>query len=345
MSTSPFLLTRHPANPILSPNPDSTWENRVTANPGAWYDEATGTVSMLYRASAADVEHKVYLGLATSTDGVHFTRASTEPFAAPSDGFDGGCVEDPRIVKFGDWYYIVYASRPYPAGQYWLKTPHAAWTPPYATPDWPVSLRENLSSSGLLISKDLKTFKRAGRITDPTLDDRDAILFPEKINGKFALLHRPMQWVGREYGTAFPAMWIAFSDDVMKWPESTLLARATFDWECKIGGSTPPLRSEHGWVVIYHAVGPDKHYRLGAMLLDLEDPRIVRHRSPSWIMQPEHPIETDGYYKGCIFPCGNVVIGDTLHVYYGAGDQYIGLATGSFSGLVDYLRTCPPDTP
>jgi predicted GH43/DUF377 family glycosyl hydrolase len=73
-------------------------------------------------------------------------------------------VEDPRIVKFGDWYFIVYASRPFPAGQYWLKTPHEQWKPPYATPDFPVSLRENLSSSGLLLTKDFKADDVAARL-------------------------------------------------------------------------------------------------------------------------------------------------------------------------------------
>jgi predicted GH43/DUF377 family glycosyl hydrolase len=339
--TKPFRLQRYEGNPILSPNPANVWESAVTTNPGAWHDEAAREVKMLYRASAADVEHKVYLGLATSRDGYHFTRAGDKPAVVPSDGFDGGCVEDPRIVKFGDWYYIVYASRPFPAGQYWLVTPNAAWKPPYATADFPVALRENLSSSGLLITKDFRTFIRAGRITDPTLDDRDAILFPEKINGRFCMLHRPMSWVGKEYGTDHPAIWISFSDDLLKWPGGTLLASPKFPWEHKIGGSTPPIRTPHGWLTIYHAVGADSQYRLGAMLLDLKDPTRVLHRCPDWLIQPEEPYETQGYYKGVIFPCGNVVIDGTLFVYYGGADKYVALATCRLDELLDYLRTCP----
>jgi predicted GH43/DUF377 family glycosyl hydrolase len=334
-------LQRFGGNPVLSPRPGSWWECAVTANPGAWYDEKRGEVLMLYRASAADEIHKVYLGLAVSRDGYRFARASAEPAVAPSDGFDAGCVEDPRIVRFGEWYFIVYASRPYPAGRYWLKTPHEQWKPPEATNDWPVSLRESLSSSGLLISKDLRTFKRAGRITDPTLDDRDAILFPERIGGKFCLLHRPMSWVGPRYGTERPAIWLSFSDDVMKWPESRLLIKARYPWEAKIGGSTPPLRTPAGWLVIYHAVGPDLHYRLGALLLDLSDPTRVLHRSPDWLIQPEADYELQGFYQGCIFPCGNVVIGETLFVYYGAGDKHVGVATCNLGELVRYLETCP----
>ena len=336
-------LTRHPGNPVLSPVPGSWWEGAVTANPGAWYDEATGVTSLLYRASAADEVHQVYLGLATSTDGVTFERQSEEPVMRPSDGFDEGCVEDPRIVQFGEWYYVVYASRPYPAGQYWLKTPHEQWKPPYATADWPISLRESLSSSGLLLTRDFREFKRAGRITSPLVDDRDAILFPERIGGRFALLHRPMSWVGPEYGTEYPAMWLSYADDPMGFvgAEEHLVAKAEFDWECKIGGSCPPIRTEAGWLHLYHAVGPDKHYRIGAMLLDLERPHIVTHRSPDWLMQPEEPYESEGFYEGCIFPCGNVVIDGTLHVYYGAGDRHVGVATCGFDELVEYLVGWP----
>jgi len=334
-------LKRYEGNPILSPNPANGWESAVTANPGAWYDEETRQVKMLYRASAADQEHKVYLGLAVSDDGYTFRRVSDRPALAPSEGFDAGCVEDPRIVKMGEWYFIVYASRPFPAGQYWLKTPNVAYTPPYATPDFPISLRESLSSSGLALTRDFKSFIRAGRITDPTLDDRDAILFPEKVGGKYVLLHRPMSWVGPQYGTENPAMWITFSDDMMKWPESVLLAKAQYAWECKIGGSTPPIKTDKGWLTIYHAVGPDRQYRLGAMLLDLENPARVSHRLPDWLMQPETDYELNGYYHGCIFPCGNCVIDGTLFVYYGGADKYVGLATCPLQDLLDELVSCP----
>ena len=297
---------------------------------------------MLYRASAGDEEHKVHLGLAVSDDGYNFKRLSGDsPAVSPSEGFDGGCVEDPRIVKMGDWYFITYASRPFPAGQYWLKTPNAAWVPPYATADFPRALRGNLSSSGLMLTQDFKTFIRAGRITDPTIDDRDAILFPEKIGGKYALLHRPMEWVASDYGTENPAMWISFSDDLLSWPAGTLLAKAQYPWEQKIGGSVPPIRTTAGWLTIYHAVGPDRHYRLGAMMLDLDDPAKVTHRLPDWIMQPEADYELNGYYHGCIFPCGTAVIDGTLFVYYGGADKYVGVATCPLQELIDELVSCP----
>ncbi len=336
-------LQRYTGNPVISPLPDSWWQSSVTANPGAWYDEETKTVHMLYRASAADVEHKVFLGHAISHDGYNFERTSTEPAVSPSHGFDGGCVEDPRIVKFGEWYFIVYASRPFPAGQYWLVTPNMQWKPPFASADWPLCMRESLSSSGLLITRDFKEFFRGARLTHPMLDDRDAILFPEKIDGKFAMLHRPMSWVGAEYGTESPAMWLMLSDDAHNWDYTTskFVAKAKFPWEKKIGGSTPPIKTEHGWFTIYHAVGPDSHYRLGAMMLDLHEPWKVLHRTPEWIMQPEAPYELEGYYQGCIFPCGNVVIDGTLYVYYGSADRHVGVATADFQQMTDWLCGFP----
>jgi predicted GH43/DUF377 family glycosyl hydrolase len=334
-------LKRYDGNPVLSPIDGSAWEGMVTANPGAWYDENDRKVHLLYRAASDDDLHQVCLGYAISDDGYTFKRMSDKPAVRPSDGFDEGCVEDPRIVKYGDWYFITYASRPYPARRYWEQTPHAAWTPPYATADWPVSLRDNLSSTGLLVTQDFKCFKRAGRITGTTIDDRDVILFPEKIHGKFVMLHRPMSWTGPEYGTEKPAMWISFADDLMDWKESRLLAKAEYDWERKIGGSTPPIKTAAGWLVLYHAVGSDLHYRVGAMLLDLLDPSIVTHRSPDWLMQPETDYELNGLYQGCIFPCGNVVINETLFVYYGGADRHVGVATCSLPELIDYLKTCP----
>ena len=106
--------------------------------------------------------------------------------------------------------------------------------------------------------------------------------------------------------------------------------------------TVPTNPADHGWLTIYHAVGRDKSYRLGALLLDLDDPAKVLHRTPDWIMQPEEPYEIDGYYKGCVFPCGKVVIDGTLFVYYGAADKYVAVATCSLDELLDHLLSCPP---
>lgn len=336
-------LKRFEGNPIIGPDAKLWWQSLVATNPAAWYDQASKTVYLLYRAAGSDAEHKIYFGLATSKDGFNFTRASEEPVFSPSElGFDGGCVEDPRIVKIGEWYYVTYASRPFPPGQYWLNDGHAAYRPPNCPPEFPWLLRQNATSTNLAMTKDFKSWIRAGRMTDTLADDRDVYIFPEKLNGKFWMIHRPMNWTGPKYGTEFPAMWISSSTDLLSWQDPRLLAKAELSWENKkIGGNTPPIKTENGWLTIYHAVGTDKHYRLGAMLLDLKDPTIVRYRTRDWILQPERDYEIEGFYPGVCFPCGSVIIDNTLFVYYGGADKYVGVATCPIKELLAYMLDCP----
>jgi len=339
-------LKRCEHNPILSPNPSNAWESLVVTNPAAWYDEAEGKVLMLYRAAGNDDEHRVYFGLAESRDGYHFERVSDEPVFSPgAQGMDGGCVEDPRIVKIGDWYYVTYASRPFPPGKYWLNDqPHPAYKRPECPEEFPWLLRSNATSTYLAMTKDFRKWYRAGRITGVDVDDRDVILFPEKINGWYYMLHRPMNWVGPDYGTEYPAMWISRARDLLCWESPKLLATGVAAWENgKIGGNTPPIKTELGWLHIYHAVGKDKHYRLGALVLDAEDPSIVRYRTRDWLLQPEEDYEINGPYKGVCFPCGNVVMDGTLFVYYGGADKYCAVATCPLADLLRELAACPVD--
>lgn len=327
-------------NPILSPNSNNYWENLVVCNPGAWYED--GVFYMLYRAAGDDEDHYIRVGLATSNDGINFTRQSNEPIFGPStNGPDMGGVEDPRIVKLGNEYYITYAYRPHPPGRYWTFEHDVIQLPESGT-ESPAVIKRNIANSGLAVTKDFKTFKKLGRITTSNLDDRDVILFPEKINGKFAMLHRPKEWVGENYGCEYPSIWIRYSDDLMVWEEEStlLLSGITGSWEEKIGGSTPPLRTEDGWLLIYHGVenGGNGYYRVGVALLDIEDPTIVIARLENWIMEPEHDYEIEGFYKGCVFPTGNMIVDGVLYVYYGAADKYIGLATCNIDELLATLK-------
>ncbi len=339
-------LKRYNGEPIISPNPRNVWESLATFNPAAWYDEHTNEVKLLYRASGHDDEYRVHFGMATSKNGYDFERVSDQPVFVPSaDGIDAGVVEDPRVVKMGDYYYITYAVRPFPPGQYWLSPEKRPYNPPQCPVDFPKLFRENATSTCLAITKDFKNFIRAGRLTRCDVDDRDVILFPEKIDGKYYMIHRPMEWCGNGYGTEHPAIWIASSDDLLCFNinQSQLLAKAEFDWEYKVGANTPPIKTDYGWLMLYHATGPDSHYRLGAMMMGLDDPTKILYRTRDWIMQPEREYEIKGFYNGCVFPCGKVIIGDTLFVYYGAADKYVGLATCPVKDLIDYLLECPCD--
>jgi beta-1,2-mannobiose phosphorylase / 1,2-beta-oligomannan phosphorylase len=339
-------LQRFSGNPILAPHPHHPWEDLAVFNPAACYDDEKKEVLLLYRTAESGPEYKCWFGMARSKDGYHFERISAEPAMSPSiEGFDGATIQDPRIVKMGDWFYVTYACRHYPFGQFWIPEVRKKYIIPDCPAEFPRYLRINATLTGLAMTQDFKHWIRAGWLTDPLLDDRDVILFPEKINGKFVMFHRPLEWVGQEYGTDQACAWIKTSEDLLGFPArpSKLLIKNRFPWEAyKLGINTPPIRTPYGWFTLYHAVGPDKYYRLGALLLDLNDPSRVLHRTPDWLMQPEAEYEIEGFYRGVCFPCGTVVINGTLFVYYGGGDKYCALATCNFEELIAHLRSCSP---
>lgn len=337
-------LKKFEGNPVLSPNAGNDWENLVVCNPGAWYED--GKFYLLYRAAGDDVDHVIRFGLAVSTDGFHFERVSDKPVFGPSlDGEDCGCVEDPRIVKFDDYFYVTYAFRPCPPGQYW-KFAHDEVVVKDFGSNAPAFLKRNIANTGLAMTKDFIRWRRLGRITSPDLDDRDVIIFPEKIGGKYVMMHRPKEWVGEGFGPKHPAIWLRYSDDLLVWdgPSKILIEGRPGGWEEKIGGSTPPLKTDKGWLVLYHGVedGGTGYYRVGAMMLDLEDPSKVLGRTRDFILEPEFWYEKEGFYNGCVFPTGNVIVGNTLYVYYGGADKYVCVATADVDELVDFILTQKP---
>ena len=335
-------LRKSDKNPILTPNPKNDWESLITCNPGVVYDN--GKFYLLYRAAGNDERHVIRFGLAISKDGVNFQRVSDHYAFGPSqDGYDSGCVEDPRIVKFDNDFYITYAYRPYAPGQYW-KFAHDVVLLPECGEHAPQAIKQNLGNTALAVTSDFVTYKRLGRLTSPLLDDRDVILFPNQVNGQYVMLHRPKQYVGGNYGVKYPSIWIKFSDDLLDWEtkESHLLMTGKEGtWEEKIGGSTPPILTDDGWLMLYHGVenGGCGYYRVGAVLLDANNPLKVISRTPQPILEPEYEYETKGLYNGCVFPTGNVVVDGMLYVYYGAADMYIGLATCPLNELLDYLKS------
>ncbi|MBQ9116814.1 MAG: glycosidase [Clostridia bacterium] len=332
-------LKKYENNPILKPNPKNQWEERCVLNPAVIYDGDKEEFVMLYRAAGNDPRHQIRLGLATSTDGVNFVRRSDLPaFEAAHCEPDGGCVEDPRLVKLGDMYYMTYAARAYAPGQYWLVENGA---PTYmdesdvSGEDMPAFAKDNITVSYLAATKDFKTYKRFGRITEATVDDRDVYLFPEKIGGKYVMISRPKF---KNAGVTMPSIWISFGDDLIEYDKPELLMTGEQWWETqRIGGGTPPIRTEHGWFMLYHGVDDKGIYRVGAVLMDLQDPRKIIARTKDFIMEPEYDYETCGIYEGCVFPTGTVVKDGTLYVYYGTADTYIGLATADFDQLLEYL--------
>ncbi len=327
---------KYAGNPILEKNEKNDWESLCVLNPAVIYDD-DNKFKMLYRAAGQDKTHYIYLGLAESEDGFHFKRMSDKPVVSPTpDNFDSGCIEDPRLFKLGEWYYLTYASRAYAPGQYWAPDWKFLGDPPKYGPSF---LKTNCSLTSLAISKDLYNWKKLGRITDSRFDDRDVILFPEQVEGKWVKLSRGMERCGEGYPNPNPAIWISFSDDMMEWDNYELLMQGEQDWEDKkIGGSCPPLKTDKGWLFIYHGVAnADGAYRVGAVLLDLKDPRKILARTKDYLMEPEFEYETSGYYNGCVFPTGNVVKDGTLYIYYGAADKNVCVATCDYEEFLNYL--------
>jgi len=330
-----FKLKEFKGNPILKPI-DNYFEDLCVLNPAVVYDEESKEFIMLYRAAGKeDLMHHIYLGLAKSKDGFNFERCSKEPVLAPSlDGEDAGCVEDPRLVKIGDWYYLTYASRPYAPGRYWLDEPKPWFNPPKEGPNF---LKWNNSVTYLAITKDFKEFKKLGRITDSREDDRDVFIFPEAVNGKYVRFSRPL-YNFKDYGLDKPGILICYSDDLMEWRDPVVFAKSECEFESKkIGGSCPPIKTKDGWLFIYHGVSEvDDMYRVGAMLLDLDNPSKILHRTKEAILEPKK--EEGSIYSGCVFPTGNIVKDGILYVYYGINDKEIGVATCELDSLLEYLK-------
>jgi predicted GH43/DUF377 family glycosyl hydrolase len=336
-----FCLKRYEKNPILEPDANREWENHCVTNPGAWLDG--DTFILLYRAGPNTDEHPIYFGMATSTNGYDFERVSDTPVFGPCPGsFDGGCVEDARIIKFGDTFFVTYATRMFYPGSYWTKEIALNGHNPDLPEETPLAIQANLTRTGLAATKDFNTWYRLGPITPATVDDRDAIIFPGKSGGQFVMIHRPIDWTGPEYGCEKPSIWLALSDDMLSWKESHLLAQPKYAWEAqKIGGSTPPLHTEEGWLTLYHGVDDAGIYRVGVMLLDHENPLKILARLPYPILQPEEPYETEGVVSNVVFPCGNCIKGGTLFVYYGGADRCCAVATAPVQELLDTLREHP----
>lgn len=327
-------LKKYANNPILKPQGDG-FEGLCVLNPAVIYDEDEKLFKMLYRAAGNDKQHYIYLGLAESKDGFNFERKFNKPVLAPDiNGADGGCVEDPRLVKMGGYYYLTYASRTFAPGQYWREDKeYFGFRPEFG----PTMLIYNNSVTHLAVSRDLINWKKLGRITDSRFDDRDVYIFPEKINGKFVRLSRPMEWCGKGFENEAPAIWISYSSDLMEWEKPRLLMKGNEWWENKkIGGSTPPIKCEYGYLVLYHGVAEkDGAYRVGAVILDKNDPEKILARTKDFIMEPEFDFETQGYYNGCVFPTGICVKDGEMFVYYGAADKFVCVATADFKKFCD----------
>lgn len=330
--TTPPALQRHPSNPIVTPN-GLPWRRATSFNPGVLYED--GVFYLYERAAGSLRPFQSRVGLLTSRDGVTFSLAQPEPVFSPEQmGYPQGAIEDPRVVKIDDVYYLAFAFRPYA----YNCSPTGVGVPDYTPLKGELDVGINHTRSGLARSTDRVNWSFMGFTTEPEIDDRDNILFPEKIGGRFVLLRRP-QGNQELYPSSGPGIWITWSDDLESWDQPVPLAEPAYPWEGKkIGGAAPPLRTEAGWLMLHHGVDPSSTYCVGAMLLDLDDPTRVIARTAEPIMRPETYYERFGaVIPNVVFPTGAVDREGTLYLYYGCCDTSIGLATVDLEQLVDYI--------
>ena len=307
-------LQRYKNNPIIAPT-RNWWEINATFNAGATIFE--GKVILLYRAIGGDNLSR--FGLAVSRDGANFERFEDPAFEAElTNQYERLGVEDPRIVKIDDTYYITYTA------------PSVSEAAAYRTGKFAPSLNHPAPwrvRPSLVTTRDFKKFEREGIILEK--DTKNTSLFPEKINGRFCLLHR-----------IYPQMYIIFSTDLNNWQdEAVLISPRNGFWDSeRVGAGAQPIKSEKGWLLFYHGTDGNHIYRLGVLLLDLTDPTKVLYRSPEPILEPTETYERVGLTPNVVFTCGAVEKDDQYFVYYGAADKVIGLATISKDELLSNLR-------
>jgi predicted GH43/DUF377 family glycosyl hydrolase len=305
----PEIFHRYKLNPILTAE---NWPYPINSvfNAGATLLN-DGTTLLLCRVE--DRRGLSHLCAARSSNGIDDWKIDPQPTLLPDpENYPEELwgIEDPRITFVPELskYAVVYTAY---------------------TRDGP--------GVALALTEDFKNFKRYGVIMPP--EDKDAAMFPYRIDGNWAMIHRPMS-------AARAHMWISYSPDLKNWGKHQLMmvARKGAWWDAnKIGLSPPPIETPAGWLVIYHGV---KHscsgciYRLGLALFDLKQPEICLKRGSEWIFAPIEKYEQHGDVGNVVFPCGQTIgqDADTINIYYGAADTCIALATGSIKEMLWWLE-------
>lgn len=306
------LFTRSAHNPLLTA---AAWPYPVNAvfNPAA--ATVDGETVLLCRVE--DRRGLSHLAVARSGDGETGWRVDRAPLVSAGDHGDASRwgVEDPRATYLPDLDSWVLAYTAY-------------------GPEGP--------GVALSVTSDFRHVEHLGVVLRP--EDKNASLFSHPVDGHFLLLHRPTS-----AGGGRSDVWVSRSEDLRSWraPQLVMRARDGAWWDnLRIGMGPPPLRTPHGWLGIYHGVkelAGSHVYRAGVVLLDLAQPWRVLRRGEEWLLGPTAPYERAGDAPNVVFPTGLVhdEPRDRLRLYYGVADSHVGLATASYSGLLEYVLSCP----
>jgi len=311
MKDATKILKRHPKNPLLHIKDYPGIAQIYNPFPIQHNDETILLVSVVEHAATRGFGRDVgQTRIARSKDGLNFELGTTNFVDTQSDVYPYPLYHhfiDNRVTKIDDTYYII----------------------------TPVMVHGYDSPVGMLgKTKDFVTYERMDVITQPKI--RGASLSPEKINGKYWKLDRPGGGDGSNGD-----IWISSSPDLIHWGSFKPVLAANYRfWNGRKIGPTPPIRTKEGWLDIIHGVytpAGGTYYYVGAMLLDLDEPWKVIGKTNSYLLGPEEDYERHGNCDNTVFPCGAIAdhAKDELKLYYGACDNYICLATGSLSAIVD----------
>lgn len=298
------VLKRFPGNPILAPRPGVLWESRGVLNPSAI--DLGNKTHILYRAVSAD--NISTIGYAATTDGFTIEERSDRPIYVPRTPQESRGCEDPRIMLINDRVYMTYTA-------YDGSLPRVAVTS---------------ISSGDFLKRKWSGWTTPEIITPPTADNKDAAILPEPVNGTYMVLHRVHETICADF---VPTLDFA-TNKISRCIEIAGPRRGMWDG-MKVGISAPPVGTSRGWLLLYHGVSWSSIYRVGALLLDPVDPTVVLARTAVPFFEPEMPYELKGVVNNVVFPCGMVIRGGIVYIYYGAADSVVGVATIKLTDLME----------
>lgn len=327
-------LFKKTGHPILEPMAELEWASGAVFNPAAWFDGTS--IHLLFRAisdgykrvpldnppergpSEGFDNYVSSIGYAASRDGIRF-EVRPEPFIKPDADFDRFGAEDPRLSFLDGRYLITYTA---------LEAEAFA--------------EEDKIRIGLASTSGFDAVQKHG-VVGPPERDKDAVIFPERIGGRIAMLHRIVPDIQIAYFDSLEQLcsppaeyWRSHLETI----DSHVVMRPQEDWEAKkIGAGPTPIPTEEGWLLIYHGVDEEHVYRAGIALLDWEDPSRVLARTREPVLEPELEFERVGDVDNVVFPEGAVVIDGELHIYYGAADRVIGHATARLTDILELLRS------
>lgn len=241
------------------------------------------------RRNTVNLTSLSHLRVARSEDGIHF-KIDENPSIMPIASEESWGMEDPRITQMGEVYYINYSS-----------------------------VTENGVCVSLIKTTDFENYERMGIIFGP--ENKDVTIFPEKIGGEYVAFNRPVP-----FGIGAPSMWLAKSPDLIHWGNQKLFSVVSREgrWDDgRVGGGAVPIKTEKGWLVVYHAADAGDRYCLGIYLLDLEHPEKIIASLDKPFMEPEAEYEKEGFFGNVVFTCGALLKEDILIIYYGAADDKI----------------------